>query len=106
MSGKFSRDKGARFERDIANRFKELYPKAVRGVGQTQSGGNSADVESTPFWIECKAQKKTNIEGAFKQAVEAKKECEDSRPPLVISKRDREPIKATLLLDDLLELLR
>ena len=105
MSGRFSRNKGARFERAIANKLKPIYPKAVRGVGQTQSGANGSDVEGTPWWIECKAQKKTNIEGAFAQAQEAKDQGEDARPILVVSKRDREPTKATLLLDELLDLL-
>ena len=105
MSGRFSRNKGARFERAIANKLKPIFPKAVRGVGQTQSGANGSDVEGTPYWIECKAQKKTNIEGAFAQAQEAKDTAEDPRPILVVSKRDREPTKVTLLFDDFLELL-
>ena len=105
MSGRFSRNKGARFERAIANKLKPIFPKAVRGVGQTQSGANGSDVEGTPYWIECKAQKKTNIEGAFAQAQEAKDTAEDPRPIRVVSKRDREPTKVTLLFDDFLELL-
>ena len=44
MSGRFSRNKGARFERAIANKLKPIFPKAVRGVGQTQSGANGSDV--------------------------------------------------------------
>lgn len=105
MSGSFSRNKGARFERAIANKLKTIFPKAVRGVGQTQAGSNGCDVEGTPFWIECKAQKKTNIEGAFSQATEAKAKAEDLRPILVVSKRDREPTKATMLLNDFIALL-
>ena len=105
MSGKRSRDKGARFERETANLLKPTYPEAVRGVGQTQASSNGCDVEGSPFWIECKAGKVTNIEGAFKQALEAKQKAKDERPILVISKRDRQPIKATLLLEDLLKLI-
>ncbi len=105
MSGKRSRDKGARFERAIANQLKPIYPKAVRGVGQTQAGCNGSDVEGTPWWIECKARKVTNIEGAFAQALDAKEQAEDERPVLVITKKDREPKKATLLLSDFIQLI-
>jgi len=105
MSGKLSRNKGATFERLIATELKEVHPGARRGVGQTQSAGNGADVEGTPFWIECKHGKQPNIRAAYKQAIEARKEADDPRPVLVVSRRDREPIMATLELKTLISLL-
>ena len=43
--------------------------------------------------------------GHQKVIQEAKQKAKDERPILVISKRDRQPIKATLLLEDLLKLI-
>ena len=44
--GKFSRDKGARFEREIANRLKEVFGSRVtRSSGQCFSGDTRADVD-------------------------------------------------------------
>lgn len=103
--GKLSRNKGATFERLVANMLKEVYSNARRGVGQTQSSGNGADVEGTPFWVECKHGKQPNIRAAYKQAIEARKETNDAREVLVVTRRDREPIMATIELKTLIEIL-
>tara|TARA_R100000008_G_C3576219_1_gene165463 strand:- start:1144 stop:1467 length:324 start_codon:yes stop_codon:yes gene_type:complete len=92
MSGKRSRDKGARFERSCAEFFKRWYPKAKRGVGQSQSGDNGADVEGTDYWIEAKVGSRPNIQGAYDQAFEAT----DGRPILVFSKKDRNKVLVTM----------
>ena len=92
MSGKFSRDKGARFERACAEFFKRWYPKAKRGVGQSQSGDNGADVEGTDYWVECKVGARPNIQGAYDQA----EKVTDGRPTLVLSKKDRNKILVTM----------
>ena len=86
MGGKRSRDKGAAFERRTASILKQVFPEARRGVGQTQSASNGADVEGTAFWVECKKGQRPNIQGAFKQALAAK----DDRPILVVSMKDRD----------------
>lgn len=49
-------------------------------------------MDGTPYWIEAKRCKRTNIHGAMKQASEAT----DGRPPLAITKRDREPALVTM----------
>lgn len=87
--GKLSRNKGASFERKIANTFKQIFGNARRGCGQTQSASNGADVEGTPFWIECKKGARPNIQGAFRQALEARPK-DDIRPVLVVSMKDRD----------------
>ena len=86
MSGKLSRNKGAEFERRVAKVLKQIWPDARRGVGQYQSSGNGADVEGTDYWVECKKGARPNIQGAFKQALDAK----DDRPVLVVSMKDRD----------------
>lgn len=50
-----------------------------------------ADVEGTPFWVECKRQKKCSIKAAIRQAEAAT----DGRPILVVTKNDHEPIRVT-----------
>lgn len=106
MSGKRSRDKGSKFERLIANELKVLFENACRGVGQTQKGSTCADVEGTPFWVECKHGKQPNIRAAFKQAIDARKDADDSRPILVVSRKDRGIVMASMELETLIELLK
>lgn len=90
-----SRRKGHSFERKMAIAFRELWPKARRGL-QYQDGAECPDVLGTPYWVECKIGKRTNIKAAMKQAEEASK---DSLPILVVTKDDREPILVTMKWD-------
>lgn len=100
--GKASRVKGHSFERKIANRLKELYPEAKRGF-QTRGGGKEqADIEGTPFHVECCHGKTVNIRKKYEQAVRDT----DGRPIAVITKRDREDVLVTMEFEDWLVLLR
>lgn len=91
-SGRSRRRKGGDGERAAAKLLARIWPSAKRGVGQTQAGNNCADVEGTPYWVECKWRKVTNIEGAMRQAQAET----DGRPCLVVSKRTRQPILVTM----------
>ncbi len=51
--GRKSREKGAKFERLVANIFKSDFPRARRMFGQARDGDEVPDVGGTPFWIEC-----------------------------------------------------
>lgn len=97
MSGSTSRRKGHQFERDVANRLKPIYPDAKRGVLQCRSGSEVADVENTPWWIECKCGARPNVMGAYEQAVEAA--GEDPRPIAVVSHKDRGRLLVTMAFD-------
>lgn len=90
-----SRRKGHNFERQTAIALKGLWPEAKRGL-QYVEGNEAPDVDETPYWIECKCGKRTNIKAAVKQATEAT----DGRPIVVISKNDREATLVTMLLED------
>ena len=80
----------------MAITFKELWPNARRGL-QYQDGAECPDVIGTPFWIECKVGKRTNIEAALRQAIEA---SNGEKPVLIVTKDDREPVIVTMLLGD------
>ncbi len=71
---KYQRDKGANFERLLANMFKEQGIKARRGMRQAQDRHGEPDVvvEDLPgLWIEAKKGKKTYPIAALAQANEA-----------------------------------
>lgn len=75
MSGRYSRNKGATFEREVAIELRRLWPKAKRGIGQTRAAHEVADVEGTDgWWVECKCLAKvlpSNIRNAMAQAQKA-----------------------------------
>lgn len=96
MSGAASRTKGHNFERHIAKLFREFYPEARRGYQSRGGGAEQADVEGTPFHVECKVGKQTNIKAAVRQALTDT----DGRPIVVVTKDDRSDTLVTMLWDD------
>ncbi len=118
MSGKRSRDKGARFEREIANTLsREWNLPFARGIIQTRGGGAEvADVclqdvngakQKYPhidkLHLECKHHKKASIPAAWRQAEE---DCATSgRTPVCITKSDREKPLVTMRLEDWMEIM-
>lgn len=96
MSGSTSRTKGHNFERATANALKDIFPDARRGFQTRGGGGEQADVEGTPYHIECKVGKRTNIKAAVKQALTDT----DGRPIVVVTKDDRQHVLVTMLWDD------
>lgn len=97
--GKRSRDKGAAFERRVANMITEAGPPSRRtGYEQAQDANNAPDVDTGGiFWVECSCGKGPNIRAKVKQAQEASPE---TQWPTVITKRDREPVLVTMLATD------
>lgn len=67
--GRRSKRKGKTYERFVAESFRPLYPKAIRGIGQARAAGEVPDVKGTPFWIECKHRQKLNVVEALEQAI-------------------------------------
>ncbi len=102
MSGALSRRKGARFEREIVQRLREVMPEAeVRRGLQCRGGAEVPDVDCPVFWPELKRGKKPNIRGAIAQAIEA---APPGRMPIAVVRDDRAEATVTLLLEDFLEL--
>lgn len=99
QNGKRARAKGHAWEREVAHVFGALYQYADvrRCLAQTRTAAREGcDVESTPFWIECKvgARGRVNLDAALEQAERES----DGRPALVVAKEDRmEPVVFTRL---------
>ena len=103
MGGAASRNKGHNFERDIARRFRDLFPAAKRGIQTRFGGGEAADVIVPHFHLELKRWKSCNIKKALQQATE---ECEAGKVPVAICKDDRKRETVTMYLDDFLPLVK
>jgi hypothetical protein len=98
--GKMQRNKGANFERAVANALAIVYPQAKRGIGQARSASEVADVDGTPWWVECKVGARPNLLGAMRQA----RKATDGRPCLVVAKVDRQEPVVVLGLAEFLRL--
>lgn len=94
--GTMQRRKGANFEREVANLFKEAGFNARRGgFAQAQDAHNEPDVildDMPGLWIECKRGAKTYPIGALKQAKEA---GGNGTIPLAVCKDDYDKITVT-----------
>ena len=105
--GKYSRDKGARFEREIANRLKEVFgPRTTRSSGQCFAGDTRADVDCPEIWVECKVGKRPNIKAALEQAEEAEAIARTGKVPVAICKWDRQEPIVSMRLEYFIKLLK
>lgn len=94
------RRKGHNFEREIARQLREIFPKARRGL-QYQDGIQCADVEGTPFHIECKRGRKPNPRAAMVQALG---DAKPGRIPVVVVKDDHKPPFVCMAWEDFIDL--
>lgn len=98
-----SRAKGARAERELANKLKELGYQAHRTQQFCGKAGN-ADVECAElatYHIECKMVEALNIDKAIDQAT---RDCGE-RTPIVVHRKKNRPWLVTLFLEDFLRVL-
>ena len=100
MSGRRSRQKGKRGERQVVHLFRDAGYNARRGDSQSR-GAREADVEDTGFWIEVKIGKRPLIRRAIEQA----QRDTDGRPPIVFWRDDRGPWRVDMGADTLLTIL-
>lgn len=99
MGGKSSRTKGHDFERFVARLLRLSFPDARRGKQYT--GGREADVEGTPFRIECKRLadvKLGDVKRALLQAEADAATWDDDRPCIAVHRTDREKALVTMRL--------
>lgn len=86
MSGRKSRNKGKRWEQDVARTMRAIFGDHVKRGWQSRAGDDDPDIVGVPhFWIECKRQKRTNFRAALRQAGVA---CPDDHMPLAICRDD------------------
>lgn len=103
--GKASRDKGKRFEREIANFFKEYGVNARRTAQFCGKTGAAGDVEGVcGVHIECKAVEKLNLETAYQQSVRDAEAAGKFEIPVVIHKKSRKQPMVTLSLEDWIDM--
>lgn len=95
-----SREKGARFERTIANILKQRGFEARRG--QQFSGANGdPDVVGLPgCHIEAKAVEKLELYKAYEQSC---RDALEGEVPVVVHKKNRKPILITMSFSDFLD---
>ena len=104
MTGAMSRRKGAAYERELVQRFREAMPGAeVKRGFQCRSGEEAADVECPVFWVESKRGRKPNVRGALKQASDA---APEGRIPIAVIRDDRSEAFVALALEDFLDFVR
>lgn len=108
--GKRSRDKGKRWEREVARLYRETVGAGKRTGWHQSHGLEVADV-SVPLplpgwpkgiWNECKHHARVPMRRALNQALEA---CPEGHLPVAVCKDDRKEPLVVLLLDDWLSLL-
>lgn len=95
-----SRAKGAKGERELANKLKEYGYKCRRG--QQFSGLEGEDVVGLDYiHIECKRVEKLNINDALRQA---NRDAKNNQMPAVFHRKNGEKWKVTMGLDDWINL--
>lgn len=95
-----SRAKGAKGERELANKLKEYGYNGRRG--QQFSGLEGEDVVGLDYiHIECKRVEKLNIDEALKQS---KRDAKNNQMPVVFHRKNGEKWKVTMDLDNWIKL--
>lgn len=101
--GRMARNKGASFERFIANYFKERGFKSRRA--SQYDGAFSHDINiDIPFNFECKAVESLNVRQAFDQAYTDSQRA--NTIPVVVHKKNNKKILATMDFNDFVDLIQ
>jgi len=102
MNGRGKRNKGAAGERELATLLtNELGFVVKRNLGQSRDGAD--DITIQHFRLEVKRQERLQID-AWSQQVEA---CaQPNEVPVVVYRRNGQPWRVCLLLDDFIPMLR
>ena len=99
-----SKQKGARFERQLASKFRELGYEARRTAQYCGNTGEAADVIGLPgLHIEAKHQETMRL---YEWMAQAKRDAKGNKLPAVFHKKNNAPILVTMELDDFMEIYR
>lgn len=101
-----SKQKGARFERLLASKFREHgYDQARRTAQYCGNTGDASDVVGLPrLHIEAKHQEAMRLYDWMDQAVRDAKAGGEDRLPAVFHKKNNADILVTMRLDDFMEI--
>lgn len=99
MTGRHSRNKGKRGEREVAALLAARGFVGIKRGWQARQGNTECDVEGTRWWLEVKRGKRCNARAAYAQA------CADTdgRVPVVVWRDDRSEWMVTLSFADFLD---
>ena len=99
-----SKQKGARFERLLASKFREYGYEARRTAQYCGNTGDAADVIGLPhIHIEAKHQEKMKL---YDWMAQATRDAKDGNIPCVFHKKNNADILVTMKLEDWMELYR
>lgn len=103
-----SKDKGARFERLLASRFREYgYKNARRTAQYCGNTGDASDVVGLPgIHVEAKHQERMQLYEWMSQAVRDAEAGGEGRLPAVFHKKNNADILVTMRFDDFMNLYR
>lgn len=105
--GKMSREKGKRFEREVATMFKEYGYTARRSSQYAGNTGEAADVIGVPgIHLEAKHQEKMHLYDWYEQANRDAIEEDKGNLPVVIHRANCKPVLVTMMFDDWIRLYR
>ena len=96
-----SRDKGKRGELELAHLLSSYGYKCIRGQQYSGINGDADVVGLDGIHIECKRVENLNLDKAMEQSIRDKRANEI---PVVIHRKNRQPWKVTMLLDDFMKL--
>ncbi len=108
--GRMSRSKGKRGELEACEALKDVWPNLQRVYGQARADSSSPDIDGPgcPVFIEVKRQEKINVHAAMAQALVASRPVPtiDTRPPVIVHKRNRGEWLVTIRARDLARLVK
>lgn len=97
-----SKQKGSRFERELAKMFRQHGYEAARTAQHCGKNGGEADVKGVPYvHIEAKHQEKMHLYDWMEQA---KRDCKDGLLPTVFHKKNRAEVLVTMEFEDWMQL--
>lgn len=102
--GKFSRDKGKRYERKIARRLRERFPELADNIRRSIQSreAEESDVTGVPkIWLECQDAAKPTPRAKLLQAIEDVRANNIDAIPVAITHKTRSKTdEVTMLADD------
>lgn len=103
-----SKQKGARFERLLASKFREYgFSESRRTAQYCGNAGDAADVTGLPYiHIEAKHQETMRLYDWMEQAKRDAKAGSEDRIPVVFHKKNNAEILVTLTFDDFMQIYR